>query len=204
MASRELFSLKFNPAALSGIRYLENHVATMPNRIENIRITAVNSAARKLRTYLRNTYGTRGRGLVVTVVHTGRNVRIKVSAARGKKPSAGSTKGKDKENFAASVFLYGRKAFTAKRSPGQKAFKLREGSVGKYPRYLRSIKVKSMKRNDLARLHISMKMSSLLSSEIRDATVRQGFGVRGGNPNKLKDTPNITKSVAPNERVGFS
>jgi hypothetical protein len=202
MGNRALYSFEIKPQALASLRYLENHVLTMPNRIENIRVRAANQAVRKLQSYLRSNYGSAGRGMVVEPSFGVGTVKIVIKAQRAK-ASGGKANGAEASNFAANILLYGRKSYTARRGPGDKAYKLRDASTPPYPRSLRRFKVKAMSPNHSARMDIRKEASSLLMDAIYTSAMREGFGSKGGNPMGMTDTPHVTRSVAPRPRVGF-
>lgn len=198
---RPIVSFEFNPGAMGSIRYLQNYVLTMPNRINNIRVVAVNSAARRMKTYLRDNYGRAGRGMFVNPRIRKGSASLLITTEKASYPVGSKATARDKELWAANIMFYGRKAFSARRSPEQKSFRLREGSRGKYPEYLRSIKVPAMSPNYSAKSDIKQKASAILAEQIKKEVANQGFGVRGGNPSRMKDTAHISKSTAPNPSV---
>lgn len=202
MAKGGLYSFEIKPEAIARLRYLENHVLTMPNRIENIRVRAANQAVRKLKTYLRNSYGSAGRGMTVAPAYGVGTVKIVIKAKRAK-ASGGKAKGAEASNFAANILLYGRKSYTSRRGAGDKAYKLRQASTPPYPTHLRRFRVRSMSPNHSARTEIRKKASSLLMDAVYMSAMREGFGARGGNPMGMSDSPHTTRSVAPSPRVGF-
>jgi hypothetical protein len=202
MAKRSLYSFEIKPETLASLRFLENHVLTMPNRIENIRISAANHAVRSLKGYLRSNYGSAGRGMDVTSRNRGGYIKL-VIKAQAAKASSGKVKGQDASNFAANILLYGRKSYTSRRGPGGKSYKLRQASTPPYPAYLSSFKVKSMSPNHSARTEIRKKASSILIKSIEMFANRQGFGVRGGNPTGMGDTPHMSRSKTPSSGVNY-
>jgi hypothetical protein len=200
---RPLVSISYNPASMNSLRYLENHVLTLPNKIHNIRISASHLAARKLKTYLRNTYGSAGRGMNVKINQNSGYVKLQISATRFKAPHNGKIKGTEKDNAAANILLYGRRAYVGKRSADQGPYRLRDDGALNYPKFLWRIKVKKMNRNYTARRDIERTASELLRDAIYSRALASGFGVRGGNPGRMKDTPYVNDKTAPNERVGW-
>lgn len=196
---RPLVSFEFDPASLNRVRYLANYVDTMPNRIHNIRVNAIHGAARKMKTYLADRYGKAGKGLSVsTRMRTG-GISLVISTERAPRPSGSKMSPKDRQLWAANQLFYGRKGYTI-RSRG-KMMKLREASVGKYPRYLSIARIPSMSPNESAKMDIRRKASKFVSDAIAIEVRRQGFGARGGNPGNIGDTARITQSVNPGRRV---
>lgn len=199
--SRPLYTLPISPTSLASIRHLQNHVLTMPNRIENIRIRAANSAVKKLKTYLENTYKNAGRGMTVKSDRKSQSIRIRISAEPASF-SNGGVAGADKRKFAANMLMYGRKSYSSRRGGGDKPYKLRAASSPPYPTHLASFKVRRMPPNEAARRDIRNKAQALLMESIIIAASREGFGPRGGNPAGMSDTAHTTRSVSPNEGSG--
>lgn len=202
-----VFSISFSPESMGKLRYLQNHVLTLPNKIHNIKVSSSHLAARKLKTYLRNTYKTAGRGMTVKIV-AGRGIQkgrllLSVSAARALIPKNTEVKGTQRENLSANILLFGRKAYTSRASREAGPYKLREASVGKYPEYIYSFRVKRKSRSYAARADIKKEASKLLREAIYARAIAEGFGVRGGNPSRMQDTPYVNQKDAPNERVGW-
>jgi hypothetical protein len=198
---KAIFTLEISPATLAGLRYLENHVLTMPNRVENIKIRSANSSIKKMKMYLVNKYGAAGRGMSVTSSLSHRGIRLKIAAERANFSNVGAS-GADKRKMAANMLLYGRKAYTARRSAGDKAYKLREASTPPYPTHLRGFRVKKISPNHSARMDIRTKAQALIMESIEIQARREGFGSRGGNPNRMADTSHVTRSVTPHHGGG--
>jgi hypothetical protein len=200
---RPLASISYNPTSLNSLRYLENHVLTLPNKIHNLKVSASHLAARKLKTYLRNTYGSAGRGMTVRISENAGYLRLNISATRFKAPPSGKIKGTEKDNAAANILLFGRRAFVGKRNQDQGPYRLRDDGDNKYPQFLWRIRVKKMNRNYAARRDIERTASTFLRDAIYSRALASGFGVRGGNPSGMKDTPYVSDRSAPSERVGW-
>lgn len=197
--ARPLVSFEFNPASLARIRYLANYVDTMPNRIHNIKLNAVNRAARRMKTYLRDKYGTAGKGMFVSTRMRSSGIALVISTERAPKPTGSEMSKYDKQLWAANQLFYGRKGYTI-RSRG-KMMKLRDASVGKYPRYLSVARIPAMSPNQSAKSDIRRQASRFVSDAIVIETRRQGFGARGGNPGNIGDTVRVTDSKNPSGRV---
>jgi hypothetical protein len=196
--SSSIYSFEFSPETMNSLRYLENYILTMPNRIENIKVRAVNTTVKKMKTYLHNNYRSAGRGMIVSAVRKSGSLRIKISAQDPGAAGGGNTGGRVSRAYAANILLRGRKSYTGTGSGAtSRRYKLRKGSSPPYPTHISSFKVKKIPANHAARTDIRMKASALLQQSIYDQARREGFGPRGGNPGGMSDTPHTTKSVTP-------
>lgn len=187
--------------SVKGMKALQNYVDTLPNRIETAKVLAVNAAARKMRTYLKNRYGNIGLGLSVeakvagtttTFTNKGRSARLEI------KPGQVTKQSKVDHGYnniwGARVAFYGRKGYTLP----QQFYELRPESIVQYGQYLFGpLTIPRRNPNYKMKADINRQAKAYLIADLRRAFVNVGFGQRGGSA-RLKDMPHVsTKSTTP-------
>lgn len=205
---RGLLRVEVSENSIKGMMRLANYVDTLPNRIEVAKIRAVNAAARKMKTYLKNKYGNVGLGLEVNAIikngatgfkSSGRFARLEIKPGKVVKQSK-SNHGYN-NIWGARIAFYGRKAFTLPlrtEDGGIRYYELRPDSAVQYGEYLAGpLRIPSMKPNYGMKKDINDTAKSMLINEFRSALMSVGFGPRGG-ARRMKDMPHVaTRSVAP-------
>lgn len=207
---RGILRVEVSEQSMKGMQRLANYVDTLPNRIETAKVRAINSAARKMKTYLKNRYGNIGLALEVNAIikngavgfkGAGRFARLEIKPGKVVKQSK-SDHGYNNV-WGARLAFYGRKSFTLPlRMEGSRVryYELRPGSAARYADYLAGpITIPSMKPNYAMKKDINDKAKQTLINDFRAALIAVGFGPRGGG-SRMKDLPHVdTRSVAPHQ-----
>lgn len=184
MPTQSAGSIEFSKDSIAKLNNIANKLDQYPNRIERAMVTAAHAAERDVRKEIGKKFGREisdDEVIDITIKSTKAKLTMttRVLYATGHAHDSSKFGPKTKARMKANILLTGRRRYTARKSPGQKPYKLTERHKG-LNKAAYGFTVRRQPRNHEFNRILRRGAIKYFRENFNKALAKEGFGSRGG------------------------